>query len=102
VLADRDADRLAEVAESARTGSGVSVEEYEQGRKPFAKLLSIPPEVAAGRDRRGDRETPAAAADRLERQGARRPGPVHAGVVLEAHRPPRRAPHAAEVSGGDS
>jgi short-subunit dehydrogenase len=37
------------IAESARTGSGVSVEEYEQGREQFAKLLTIPPEVAAGR-----------------------------------------------------
>ena len=35
------------IAESARTGSGVSVEEYEQGRKQFAKLLSMPPEDAA-------------------------------------------------------
>ena len=35
------------IAESARTGSGVSVEEYEQGRKQFAKLLSMPPEEAA-------------------------------------------------------
>jgi len=35
------------IAESARTGSGVSVEEYEQGRKQFAKLLSMPPETAA-------------------------------------------------------
>jgi short-subunit dehydrogenase len=35
------------IAESARTGSGVSVEEYEQGREQFAKLLSMPPEVAA-------------------------------------------------------
>jgi short-subunit dehydrogenase len=37
------------IAESARTGSGVSVEEYEQGRRQFAKLLTIPPEVAAAR-----------------------------------------------------
>jgi short-subunit dehydrogenase len=36
------------IAESARTGSGVSVEEYEQGRKQFAKLLTMPPETAAG------------------------------------------------------
>jgi short-subunit dehydrogenase len=37
----------ARIAESARTGSGVSVEEYEQGRKQFAKLLTMPPEKAA-------------------------------------------------------
>jgi short-subunit dehydrogenase len=37
------------IAESARTGSGVSVEEYEQGRKQFAKLLRMPPEDAAAR-----------------------------------------------------
>jgi short-subunit dehydrogenase len=37
------------IAESARTGSGVSVEEYEQGRKQFAKLLTMPPETAAAR-----------------------------------------------------
>ncbi len=35
------------IAESARTGSGVSIEEYEQGRKQFAKLLTMPPEQAA-------------------------------------------------------
>jgi short-subunit dehydrogenase len=35
------------IAESARTGSGVSVEEYEQGRKQFATLLTMPPETAA-------------------------------------------------------
>ena len=35
------------IAESARTGSGVSVEEYEQGRKQFTKLLTMPPEKAA-------------------------------------------------------
>jgi short-subunit dehydrogenase len=35
------------IAETARTGSGVSVEEYEQGRKQFAKLLRMPPEDAA-------------------------------------------------------
>jgi len=35
------------IAESARTGSGVSKAEWEQGRKQFAKLLSIPPETAA-------------------------------------------------------
>jgi short-subunit dehydrogenase len=35
------------IAESARTGSGVSIEEYEQGRKQFAKLLTMPPETAA-------------------------------------------------------
>ncbi len=37
------------IAESARTGSGVSVEEYEQGRQQFAKLLTMPPEKAAAR-----------------------------------------------------
>jgi len=37
------------IAESARTGSGVSVEEYEQGRKQFAKLLTMPPATAAAR-----------------------------------------------------
>jgi short-subunit dehydrogenase len=35
------------IAESARTGSGVSAEEYEHGRKQFAKLLRMPPEEAA-------------------------------------------------------
>jgi short-subunit dehydrogenase len=35
------------IAESARTGSGVSAEEYEQGRKQFAKLLTMPPDTAA-------------------------------------------------------
>jgi short-subunit dehydrogenase len=35
------------IAESARTGSGVSVEEYEQGREQFTKLLTMPPEKAA-------------------------------------------------------
>ena len=35
------------IAESARTGSGVSAAEYEEGRKAFVKLLTIPPEVAA-------------------------------------------------------
>jgi short-subunit dehydrogenase len=35
------------IAESARTGSGVSIEEYEQGREQFAKLLTMPPEKAA-------------------------------------------------------
>jgi short-subunit dehydrogenase len=35
------------IAESARTGAGVSVEEYEEGRRQFSKLLRIPPEVAA-------------------------------------------------------
>ena len=35
------------IAESARTGSGVSAEEYEVGRKQFAKLLRMPPEQAA-------------------------------------------------------
>jgi short-subunit dehydrogenase len=37
------------IAESARTGSGVSIEEYEQGRKQFARLLTMPPEDAAAR-----------------------------------------------------
>ena len=37
------------IAESARTGSGVSVEQYEQGREQFAKLLTMPPETAAAR-----------------------------------------------------
>jgi short-subunit dehydrogenase len=35
------------IAESARVGSGVSREEYEQGQRQFRKLLSIPPEDAA-------------------------------------------------------
>jgi short-subunit dehydrogenase len=35
------------IAESARTGSGVSAEEYERGRKQFATLLTMPPETAA-------------------------------------------------------
>jgi short-subunit dehydrogenase len=35
------------IAETARTGSGVSAEEYEQGRKQFSKLLRMPPEDAA-------------------------------------------------------
>jgi short-subunit dehydrogenase len=35
------------IAETARTGSGVSAEEYEQGRKQFVKLLRMPPEAAA-------------------------------------------------------
>jgi short-subunit dehydrogenase len=35
------------IAESARTGSGVSLEEYERGREQFAKLLTLPPETAA-------------------------------------------------------
>ncbi|SNR23307.1 SDR family NAD(P)-dependent oxidoreductase [Blastococcus mobilis] len=35
------------IAESARVGSGVSAEEYEQGREQFATLLTIPPEKAA-------------------------------------------------------
>ena len=35
------------IAESARTGSGVSAEEYERGRKQFARLLTMPPEAAA-------------------------------------------------------
>jgi short-subunit dehydrogenase len=37
------------IAESARTGAGVSAEEYEQGRAQFAKLLTMPPETAAAR-----------------------------------------------------
>jgi short-subunit dehydrogenase len=37
------------IAESARAGSGVPVEEYEQGRRRFAKLLTMPPEKAAAR-----------------------------------------------------
>ncbi|TFV61714.1 UNVERIFIED_ORG: SDR family NAD(P)-dependent oxidoreductase [Bacillus sp. AZ43] len=36
------------IAESARTGSGVSIEEYEAGRAQFSKLLTMPPEKAAG------------------------------------------------------
>ncbi|MGY2067482.1 SDR family NAD(P)-dependent oxidoreductase [Blastococcus sp. SYSU DS0619] len=35
------------IAETARTGSGVSPAEYEEGRKQFAKLLRMPPEDAA-------------------------------------------------------
>ena len=35
------------IAESARTGSGVPVAEYEEGRRQFAKLLRMPPEDAA-------------------------------------------------------
>jgi short-subunit dehydrogenase len=35
------------IAESARIGSGVSMEEYERGREQFVKLLTIPPETAA-------------------------------------------------------
>ena len=35
------------IAESARLGSGVSTEEYEEGRKQFARLLRMPPEQAA-------------------------------------------------------
>ena len=37
------------IAESARTGSGVSVEEYEEGRRQFARLLRMPPDQAAAR-----------------------------------------------------
>ncbi|MCF6735710.1 SDR family oxidoreductase [Blastococcus sp. KM273129] len=37
------------IAESARTGAGVSPAEYEEGRRQFSKLLRIPPEVAAAR-----------------------------------------------------
>jgi short-subunit dehydrogenase len=36
------------IAESARTGSGVSAEEWEQGQRQFRKLLSIEPATAAG------------------------------------------------------
>jgi short-subunit dehydrogenase len=35
------------IAETVRLGSGVSAEEYEPGRRQFAKLLTIPPEKAA-------------------------------------------------------
>lgn len=35
------------IAENARTGSGVSVQEYEAGREQFATLLRIPPGKAA-------------------------------------------------------
>jgi short-subunit dehydrogenase len=35
------------IAETVRVGSGVSAEEYEQGRRQFAKLLTMPPEKAA-------------------------------------------------------
>lgn len=35
------------IAQSARVGSGVSPEEYEEGRKQFEKLLSIDPAKAA-------------------------------------------------------
>ncbi len=35
------------IAESARTGSGISIEEYERGREQFVKLLRMPPEKAA-------------------------------------------------------
>jgi short-subunit dehydrogenase len=35
------------IAESARTGAGVSAEEYEKGRAQFSRLLRIPPEKAA-------------------------------------------------------
>ncbi|WP_422733466.1 SDR family NAD(P)-dependent oxidoreductase [Micromonospora sp. WMMD558] len=35
------------ITENARVGSGVSVEEYEEGRRQFDKLLSIPPAKAA-------------------------------------------------------
>jgi short-subunit dehydrogenase len=37
------------IAESARTGSGVSIEEYERGRTQFGKLLRMDPAVAADR-----------------------------------------------------
>lgn len=35
------------IAETVRVGSGVSAEEYEQGRRQFAKLLTMPPAKAA-------------------------------------------------------
>ena len=35
------------IAETVRVGSGVSAEEYEQGRRQFARLLTMPPETAA-------------------------------------------------------
>jgi short-subunit dehydrogenase len=35
------------IAETVRVGAGVSVEEYEQGREQFAKLLTMPPATAA-------------------------------------------------------
>src|SRR3954469_13504906 len=35
------------IAETARTGSGVSAKEIAEGRKQFAKLLRIPPDTAA-------------------------------------------------------
>jgi short-subunit dehydrogenase len=35
------------ITENARIGSGVSHEEYEEGRRQFDKLLSIPPATAA-------------------------------------------------------
>jgi short-subunit dehydrogenase len=35
------------IAETARVGSGVPTEEYEQGRRRFARLLTMPPEKAA-------------------------------------------------------
>jgi short-subunit dehydrogenase len=35
------------IAESARTGSGVSQAEIDEGKEQFAKLLRIPPEKAA-------------------------------------------------------
>src|SRR3982751_4736414 len=37
------------IAETARVGSGVSLEDYERGRRQFARLLTIPPESAAAR-----------------------------------------------------
>jgi short-subunit dehydrogenase len=37
------------IAESARTGSGVAGEEYERGRRQFARLLTMDPAVAADR-----------------------------------------------------
>ena len=44
-----------------------------------------------GPDRRGDREAPAPAAHRLEREGARRARPVAARHLLDADRPPGAA-----------
>jgi short-subunit dehydrogenase len=37
------------IAETARTGSGVSPEEFERGKRQFAKLLTIPAADAAAR-----------------------------------------------------
>jgi short-subunit dehydrogenase len=35
------------IAETVRVGSGVSAEEYDEGRRQFAKLLTMPPATAA-------------------------------------------------------